>query len=65
MTQIFSSLKIIKILVDNRKVQIFFNNYFQSITKNLDLFEWLDEPRFNIFDEIDITINNFGLTLVL
>ena len=34
-----------------------FNNYFQSITKNLDLFEWPDEPKFNIFDKIDIIIN--------
>ena len=33
------------------KVANVFNNYFQSITKNLDLFEWLDEPKFNIFDE--------------
>ena len=34
-------------------------NYFQSVTKNLDLFQWLDEPKFNIFNEIDIIINGF------
>ena len=34
-------------------------NYFQSITKNLDLFQWLDELKFNIFNEIDIIINRF------
>ena len=28
------------------KVANVFNNYFQSITKNLDLFEWPDEPKF-------------------
>ena len=33
------------------KIANVFNNYFQSITKNLDLFEQLDEPKFNIFDE--------------
>ena len=26
---------------------------------NLDLFEWLGEPKFNIFDEIDLIINKF------
>ena len=35
------------------------DNYFQSITKKLDLFEWPEEPKFNIFDEIDIIINKF------
>ena len=38
---------------------LLFNNCFQSITKNLDLFEWPDELKFNIFDEIDIIINKF------
>ena len=45
--------KINKILLDNRKVINIFNNYFQSVTKNLDLFEWPDERKFNIFYEID------------
>ena len=45
-----------KILLDNRKVA---NVYFQSITKNLNLFERSDEPTFNIFDEIDIVVNKF------
>ena len=40
-------------------MKLLFDNYFQSITKNLDLFEWPDEPKFNIFDEIDIIINKF------
>ena len=40
-------------------MKLLFNNYFQSITKNLDLFEWPDEPKFNIFDEIDTIINKF------
>lgn len=31
--------KINKILLDNRKVVNIFNNYFQSVTKNLDLFD--------------------------
>ena len=48
-----------KILPDNRKVTNVFNNYFQSITKNLDLFERLDEPNFSTFDEINRTINKF------
>ena len=38
---------------------LLFNNYFQSITENLDLFEWPGESKFNIFDEIDIIINKF------
>ena len=49
-----------KLLLDNRKVmKLLFNNYFPSITKNLDLFEWPNESKFNIFDEIDIIINKF------
>ena len=40
-------------------MKLLFNNYFQSITKNLDLFEWPVELKFNIFDEIDIIINKF------
>ena len=40
-------------------MKLLFNNYFQSITKNLDLFEWPDELKFNIFDKIDIIINKF------
>ena len=40
-------------------VKLLFNNYFQSITKNLHLYEWLDEPKFNIFVEIDKIINKF------
>ena len=35
------------------------NNYFQSITKNLGLFKWPDESKFDVFDEIDIIINKF------
>ena len=38
-------------------MKLLFNNYFQSITKNLDLLEWPAKPKFNIFDEIDIIIN--------
>ena len=38
-------------------MKLLFNNYFQSITKNFELIEWPDEPKFNIFDKIDI-INN-------
>ena len=45
--------KVNKILLDNRKAIYIFNNYFQSVTKNLDLFEWPDEQKFNIFYEID------------
>ena len=37
------------ILLNNRKVVSVFNNYFKSITKNLDLFEWLDELKLKIF----------------
>ena len=40
-------------------MKLLFDNYFQSITKNLDLFEWPEEPKFNIFIEIDIIINKF------
>ena len=40
-----------KILLDNCKVAKSFNI--------LDLFEWPDEPKFNILDEMDIIINNF------
>ena len=40
-------------------MKLLFNNYFQSMTKSLDLSEWPDEPKFNIFDEIDTTINKF------
>ena len=36
-----------------------FDDYFQSITKNLDLFEWPEDPKVNIFDEIDIIISKF------
>ena len=36
-----------------------FNNYCQSFTENLDLFESPDELKFNIFDETDIIINKF------
>ena len=46
-------------LLGSRKVANAFNNYSQSIIKNLDLFEWLDEPKFNICYEIDIIINKF------
>ena len=48
-----------KILLDNRQVANVFNNYFQSITKNIDLLEWPDELEFDIFDEIDLIINKF------
>ena len=48
-----------KILLDNRKVANFFNNNFHSITKNLDLRNWPDELKFNIFDKTDIIINKF------
>ena len=34
-------------------------NYFQSVTEKFDLYQWLDEPKFNIFNEIDIIINRF------
>ena len=47
------------ILLDNRTVADVFSNYFRSITKNLDLFEWQDEPQFNISDETDIAVNKF------
>ena len=40
-------------------IKLLFNKFFKSITKNLDLFEWPDEPKFNIFDKIDIIINKF------
>ena len=40
-------------------MKLLFNNFFRSITKNLELFEWPDEPKFNIFDEIDIINNKF------
>ena len=40
-------------------MKLLFRNHFQSITKKLDLLEWPDEPKFNIFDEIDIIINKF------
>ena len=43
--------KINKILLDNRKVVNIFNNYFQSVTENLDLFDWPDERK--SFYEID------------
>ena len=40
-------------------MKLLFNNYFRSITENLDLLEWPDEPKFNIFGEIDIIVNKF------
>ena len=40
-------------------MKLLFNNGFQSITKNLDLLEWPDESKFNVFDKIDIIINKF------
>ena len=40
-------------------MKLLFNDYFQSIIKNLDLLQYPDEPKFNIFDEIDIIINKF------
>ena len=40
-------------------MKLLFDNYFQSITKNFDLFEWPEEPKSNIFDEINIIINKF------
>ena len=40
-------------------MKLLFNNFFQSITKNLDLFEWPDEPNFKILDEIVIIITKF------
>ena len=40
-------------------MKLLFSSFFQSISKNLDLFEWPDESKFNIFDEIDIIINKF------
>ena len=40
-------------------MKLLVNNYFQSITKNLDLFEWPDEPKINILDKIDIIIKKF------
>ena len=54
-----------KVLLDNRNfnetivfsMKLLFNNYFQTITQNFELIEWPDEPKFNIFDKIDI-INN-------
>ena len=48
-----------KILLNNRTIANAFNNYFQSVTKILDFFEWQDEPQCNIFDDIDIIINKF------
>ena len=38
-----------KILLDIRKVGNVFNNYIQLITNNIDLFEWPEKPKFNIF----------------
>ena len=38
-------------------MQLLFTHYFQSITKNLDLFAGPDEPKFKMFDEINIIIN--------
>ena len=38
-------------------MKLLFDNYFQSITKNFDLFEWPEEPKSNIFDEINTIIN--------
>ena len=40
-------------------MKLLFDNYFQSITKNFDLFEWPEEPKSNIFDEINTIINKF------
>ena len=41
-------------------MKLLFNNFFfQSITKSLYLFEWPDEPKFNIFDKTDIIITKF------
>ena len=40
-------------------MKLLFKRFFQSITKNLDLFEWPDELKFNIFDEIDAIITKF------
>ena len=36
-------------------IKLLFNKFFKSITKILDLFEWPDEPKFNI----DIIIDKF------
>ena len=40
-------------------MKLLFKSFFQSITKNLDLFEWPDESKFNIFDEMDAIITKF------
>ena len=48
-----------KILLDNRKVANVFSSYFQSIFRSPDLFERPNEPKLNIFDEIDIIIKKF------
>ena len=39
-------------------MKLLFNNYFQSITKNLEKPK-IKNLKFNIFDEIDIIINKF------
>ena len=36
-----------------------FNNYCQSFTENLDLFESPEELKFNFFDEIDKIIKKY------
>ena len=40
-------------------MKLLFTNYFQSITKNLELLVCPDEPKFNIFVEVDKIINKF------
>ena len=39
---------------------MFFHNNFQSITKDLNFFEWSLATQFGVFDNIDIIVNNCG-----
>ena len=54
-----------KIVLDNRIVENILTNYFHLNAENLDLFEWQDEQKLNIFGEIGIIIKKFQSQLAI
>ena len=54
-----------KIVLDNCRIENIFTNYFQLNAENLDLFEWQDEQKLNIFGEIGIIIKKFQSQLAI
>ena len=54
-----------KIVLDNRIVENILTNYFHLNAENLDLFEWQDKQKLNIFGEIGIIIKKFQSQLAI